>query len=476
MRENWRKLTWVFSLILAAVLVGHWFFWSSSNIFTKNDLDANLLQIEYIKLSGFKIGWNPYINLPVWNDPLLGILNPFWATPLLALPAQSGVKTAYFASLMMCGLGVYFLARSRKVDSSIAVVAAMTFLVSGFPAARIIAGQSEKVMSLAFLPWILYLLLNKRNFWLSAIFMTMPLFTGDVYTYLYSLAIALVLGKWREIMGSIILGLMRLGPIWQITPFLYKPIEPLLGTQNLLSISYHLFFPVKYLWNKLHLFGWIPQNFGWWEKSAYIGVLPFFGLWAKDARLRAIALILVLISMPGWVLNPIYWVIKISALGQMFHVPSRVFGYLSLVILILAAVKIKNKYLWIGNLVFCLCLTWFAYLNRSMPKVMPGMTEALNYVAGHKHHGEVLAFDQLNAPIYQTQAQAMGIEMLATNYGVMLKNTPAEKWLKFRLGEAGYTGTKPEYIIYPKSYIFDLLKTNYEVVFQSGEVQVFQKI
>lgn len=447
------------------ILVGHGFFWLDRDILVKNDLEANLLQIRYLRMTGWSSNFNPYIGLPVWEDPLLGVMNPVWAIPLLGLEsAQTGVKIAFFASLMLSGMGVYFLARSQKVGFQIALLLAMTFVISGYPTARIIAGHSEKVLSLAFMPWILLLLLGRKKDILAGFFIAVTLWSGDIYTYAYSVIIAGLLGRFGAVVWAGILGMVRIMPILLISGSLYKPVEPLAGRQNLFSIVYHLFLPIKYFWDRFGLMKWVPTNFAWWEKASYIGIVPAVSLFFIGKKNRMTLLIwgLVILSMTGLGLGII----------RLFHVPTRVFGYLSLVILVYAGGIVKNRYVWTINLVFCLSLSWFAYTNRALPKLSPQVNRAVEAV----EPGSTVAFDQLQNPVHVLAAQEKGIFMTATNYGFMLKGSDASKWLEFRVYGKNYTESLPDYIIYSNKEDIGYLDNYYDMKYQFDDIWVYHKI
>ena len=171
------------------------------NIIVNNDLNGNIVPLLHFKqsiLTNHQFPqWNQYINqgIPSVADPLYGIYNPIIGIPILLLPYQAAIKIMYFISIFLSCVSMFYLARLFKISTIVSSIIALTYASGSYLSSRIVAGHLEKVISFAFLPLFLFCLIKttqtKNVLWcgITAIILSLILFSGDIYNTLYSLTV-----------------------------------------------------------------------------------------------------------------------------------------------------------------------------------------------------------------------------------------------------------------------------------------------
>ncbi len=101
--------------------------------------------------------WNPYINLgyPFYADPQSALFYPI--TLLLCAVTKYSVSMLnieWLLHVIICGIGVFKLLRSRKVDTMVSLFSAIVFCLSGVFISN--AQHLTWIISISWLPWIIY--------------------------------------------------------------------------------------------------------------------------------------------------------------------------------------------------------------------------------------------------------------------------------------------------------------------------------
>lgn len=274
--------------------------------------------------------WNPYVHtgLPYVADPMLYIYNPIVTIPGLILGTLDGFKIALLLSFFLASLGMWRLGRILGFGKISSMWIGLMYAFAGQPAARFLQGEYLFVFGFAWIPWIignLYLLYYDRKAkWIvySALSIALLYHSGNLY---YPFYIALMIGMfcivfvvsrpgnslvqldkqfllWMVFVGLLSIGLIaiHLLPAIQFYPWVSKG-EDVQGSHTLFQIwldytSKDTFRPDAYQI--------LPARE---EFYAYIGVLPFWGLfllplafWKRDRR-QIFFWLLVMVFVYFWV-------------------------------------------------------------------------------------------------------------------------------------------------------------------------------
>lgn len=340
------------------------------NIFPNNDLAGNVVPLLYLKdtLGSFQFPlWNPYVHqgIPVIADPLYGIYNPLVTLPILFLPITYAVKAIYVLSVLLACVSMFFLLRFFKISTLFSIFISLTYASCSYISGRILAGHLEKVVSYGLIPLFFlcfFKTIREKNImWagLTALVVVLILFSGDLYGAMYACSCLLggyLVYLWKDkrvllyIIASFVLFIVfssiKLLPMLELQSYLLKTKEPFLGSQNPISILYYLFFPFNFIVSRIvpvKIF--LPQSYGWWESICFIGPFSIIGILyigrkltkSKDSLILLLAVIFVLfllLSMPAFPLNPIHILINNIEFLAFFHVPSRVFIFMTIPVLI----------------------------------------------------------------------------------------------------------------------------------------------
>jgi hypothetical protein len=468
------------------------------NIMKKNDLDESIFQFVFVKEALFEHGtfpqWNPYVNqgIPYSADPLSTLYNPVVSLPLLFFPLQTGVKIIYFICTYLSIAGMYLLLRGLRMDKSIAFLLACTYAASGYLASRISAAHFF-IIAYPYLPLFILSLIRVIDkgtlFWISicSFILALFVFSGDMHSLLYGgilLGVAMLyiarsyprrlLSLWGVLVLFLFFSAIKILPFLQLPQFLGKVQEPYLGSQNMISIFYYMFLPVKPLFTLLGLNGMITPEFAWWEKIAFIGPVPLVGLliipfiYKKLNRSHFLFLILclvalVLVAMPGWKLNPYYYIIQLVDILKSFHVPSRVFAFISVLVLLLAGITaqyvsgksarlrlIVTSALMV-NLIIVFVFFQIILIKRSPPvantNYIPLLNQLRDYDISVYYIAQRLPYSQI--PRYE--AIRLHFKMIQ-NQALKFRNSPAYTYVPFDFKETNtYSDAIPKYLLQEKN-------------------------
>lgn len=461
-----------------------------------SDLDGNITQILYIKNSLVQHHtfpqWNPYINqgIPVSADPLHAAFHPLVLPIFTLFSPESAVRILYALSLFMGGLGMYYLLHRLKIHPTIAYISAGIFITSGYISSHLVAGHFEKVLSFAFLPWFihsLYAVYKKPGTsyqTVTACLMSLMVFSGDLYNALYSVLLVLAAGVIRlrrsHILSSIriviyflLLSAIKLVPLFELQNHINKVREPFAGSQNFISILYYFFLPIKPLFISLGLSSYLTTGFAWWEKVAFVGPMTLVGIvlffsrrkifFQKQAQFFiGLMIILVLLSMPAFSVNPFNWAIHLIPQLQLFHVPSRVFGMLTVILLSISAIGFQRwyvlkekKYTYAATSVLIINLTmttaFFIFIMGPMNMPLNHSDTSNDLVKDIKRRDKSIFYISQylqEFPLQQHKTISLEQKILNSNYGLQLKDSPAAAFTQFDFAtDTAYADIQPRYIV-----------------------------
>lgn len=461
-----------------------------------SDLDGNITQILYIKESLLNHHtfpqWNPYINqgIPVSADPLHAAFHPLVLPAFMLFAPSTAVKLLFFISLLSGGLGMYFLLQRLKVSSAIDIFSACILVTSGYIASHMVAGHFEKVLSFGILPWFIWSIYGvfkkpRSSFEiLTSLLMALILFSGDLYNALYASIIVVTTGilgrsksciraSLRIIAYFLLLGAVKLIPLIELQDYIGKVREPFVGSQNIVSILYYFFVPFKPIFRIMGIGSFLETGFAWWEKVAFIGPLTLIGIVLFFARRNifskkqsqlyvAILAVLMLLSMPNASWNPYHWIITALPALQLFHVPSRVFGMLTIIFLTICALGYqrwyaqKNIYIRAAVIVLLLInmlttMIFFFYITifRQMDiRHSQTSTQLISDIKRRDKRIFYVAQYLQEEPLQQHRLISFEQKILNSNYGLQLKNSPAAAFTQFDFAtNAPYSDIQPAYIL-----------------------------
>jgi len=232
--------------------------------------------------------WNPYV---CGGSPALSNPQAYWMsiTGLFAflLDSTTGPKIAVAVYVGLGGLGAWLFARRLGVRDEAALLVAPVYMVSGFLATRLAAGQFLW-LTIAYVPWVFYSYVRARHslWWLvwGGLALAMIGIEGRSYLLVYVVMMLMAYGLVEDLsskgrawgMGRAVgLVVMAFGlGAWKFLPDLFFLVE----TQGSLTNSPAL--PVGLLPEMLLKPTALPDSWEeitslqWVEFGAYIGWLP----------------------------------------------------------------------------------------------------------------------------------------------------------------------------------------------------------
>jgi hypothetical protein len=320
--------------------------------------------------------------MPLLGHPLVQVFYAPFVIPVLLLGVDAGVRVAYYVSAMIAAYGMYALCRLLGTRPSIAVWAALIFVMSGTLAARLYAGHVERVLAIPLLPWIIAtLVLSSRAptarlrtvaAAAAGILHGNVLLAGEPYLAFMMLGAlpiaALAFSRDRRTIAvnvAVALGAMALivsPKLVAALPFLSSTsrsaISPYQGSQDFFWAGAHLIFPF-FASGPVSPFDAAPPVFSyrgtvpgggeysWWEYTQYVGsvvvvfavlalvalglkrLMPERGCWSASTIAVGHVAGLAGIAMLGamWLANaraysPVHWLYEIDQLS-LLRAPSR---------------------------------------------------------------------------------------------------------------------------------------------------------
>ncbi len=457
-----------------------------------SDLDGNITQIIYIKDSLIKHHifpqWNPYINqgIPVSADPLHSTFHPLVLPAFILFSPDAAVKLLYFISLFFGGVGLYVFLHRLKVFPVISILLSCTLVSCGYVASHLVAGHFEKVLSFGILPWFFlslyesYKKTRSNSELLTAISMSLILFSGDLYNALYAGILVFTVGTIKRTNMTIrilayflFLSSVKLLPLIELQNYIGKLKEPFAGSQNPISLLYYLFLPIKPLFGLLGVEKYLDTGFAWWEKIAFVGPLTLIGVTLFFARRTIFShmqsvfflttgTVLIFLSMPAASWNPYHWILNVVPSLQFFHVPSRVFGMLTVILLVICALGYQKWYAQrnaflrgtiIATLTMNLFFTFLFFLYivqfRNMEiKHSETSTQLISDIKRRDRRVFYIAQYLQEKPLLQHRLVSMEQKIFNSNYGLQLKDSPAAAFTRFDFSTTTvYSDVQPAYIL-----------------------------
>lgn len=493
-----------------------------SSILKTNDMSGNIVNLIYIKKSIAEFGvfpqWNPFLNqgIPLVADPLNSIYNPLILLSFLLFPLQISIKLTYIISIFLSGLFMYILLKYLKISPVISLLASITFMSSGYLAARIYAGHLEKILSYPLVPLLLLslLILYKKEGikWsgIVALILTLFVFSGAIYETLYAFIIlgsTIVLyiiifiinqdkkyiSRTFSLLTSCVLFLffaaVKVLPLTEISTYILHVSDPFRGSQTLTSLLYNLFFPYNEFYLLLGKNDFNPNTpYFWWESYAFIGFIPFLCLFLIPYILKKklsdelkifsfLFFVIVIFSMLGSPLNPFTWLFNSIPFLQQFRIPSRIFLFLVPVTLTLSAIVLNYLYMVKGRITKMVIiallsinlLSVFAAFSGKINKnnfiYSPPTTDLqdlLNHVkdidSSYYLVGQSQYFTE-QVPVYP--AISNNLIVYNYNYGYILKKS-------YSKNPDSFSAIRPKYFILPK-VSSQALSTAYKEVYRGDK-------
>lgn len=474
----------------ASFLILHQFI-AKGNIINTNDLNGNIVPLLHFKESMLEDKhfpqWNVFMNqgLPVIADPLYGIYNPLISIPILLLPYQVAIKITYFLSILLSCITMFYLLRFFKVTIPISLIISLTYASGTYVASRIVAGHLEKVVSFPLLPLFLYCLIKtiqeKSLLWsgFTAITISLILFAGDIYNALFSLYcvfFTMVFYLFKEKKSSVFLlyslllfiafSSIKIIPMIEMQNYISKIKEPFIGSLNPLSFIYNLFLPFDELFLKFFAYSEFSTGFGWWESMAFIGPISIAGLYfifksafkkhsISVSILVILSVLFLFISIPESKLNPLHYLVSYISLLQFFHVPSRILGLWSILILValgLYSQKIKKGFfisiLLVANLALVYIVSQEVLKKSDFGHGNFNYIPALEWISRNNPNQFYTVHHNSQGSIPQDKAYLNNLLMLQSHYGLFLKDSLAEKYnFKGDPSYDTYKDIKPGFIL-----------------------------
>lgn len=506
------------------------------------DLDSVVAPYAFVRESILALRfptWNPYYTTgqPYLGDPLASYLYPVILVPVIAFGVIPGLKLAIVCSFFLAGAGQWLLGRMAGLSRWLCLWSAALFMLSGNLAAKFSGGQLEKVLSYPWIPFSMALVLlalrRPRPCWiaLAALSTAMPVFSGDYYVFLYTVIAGIVIaitdaafrmsqsGKVRPALASVglyggilslALGLaaVRLLPSLELLPRMFRIVDPFTGSQHLYGVlADFLLFPRRLYAEPLlaQLFGYNGQL--WWEWYAFLGPLPFVGLfflhraWRQpDARRQVIifatlAVVSLLVIANGYVYSPFHWLWQALPALSGFRLPVRALVLTTSTLLLLAAFGfafwrsdgwrryVKAGVLGLGVATALVANGYVLYTAEPVPEY--GAREAIAWL---RQHDAGVFYVQIHErapgePRWRTFAQyefvSAHIKMLDSYHGWFLKDSPA-LWNVAPQGTTGPPGApgtlqiRARYLFTPEGQGQALARNGYRVIAAVGGFDILK--
>lgn len=471
----------IFAILLLAP------FLLDSNTIRQNDLNGNITPLLNFKKSLIEdkkfLQWNSYINqgIPQTADPLYGIYNPVITIPVILFSPNIAIKFIYVISAFIACVSMFQLLKLWKTPYIFSTLIALTYSSSSYLAARIDAGHLEKVVSFGFLPLFLLTIVqtirNTNLKWagITGIILSLILFTGDIYNALFGLySITLIslyyflkdrkvsLYLFIAILFFLCFSAIKIIPFIELQAYISKIKEPFAGSHNLISIFYYLFFPFNLLNKIIPTQFFLSNAFGWWENFSFIGPFSIIGILFitkvssrknETAIIPLLFVLFILISMPNFNLNPMHFLISNFSIFQFFHVPGRIFAFQSVVILLSFGLVLNNYFkkrilialLILGiNLLLTIKVFEATLVTQKFPTISESDIKAVKYIAKHNPNNYYSLHLLSQGDIPQDLAFKDKTLFLQSNYGLFIKNSPADK---YTFGKPPYKSIVPGFIV-----------------------------
>ncbi|HYK07928.1 MAG TPA: hypothetical protein VEW42_00340 [Candidatus Eisenbacteria bacterium] len=496
-------LFFLFSIIILSPIL------LTTHVVRANDLNGNDVPHLYFKNSllqhhAFPL-WNPYVvqGIPTVADPLYGVYNPLVAIPLLVFPYDTALKIMYLLVIFFACESMYILTKRYLNSSYLSLFIALTYASSSYLAAKLDTGQIEKTLSYPLLPFVIFSLqkvIDKKNlFWsgVAGLEIALFLFSGETYTAtytLYGLGVILIFFLFKDKRASVYLGIsvlffllfasVKIIPYLELTNYLEKSRDPFTGSMNIVGMLRYIFIPFDAPFAAVNLKQYISTAWGDLEKISFIGPFTLLGfVWVflkrkivlsrKYILLPILFLLFISISMPAWKWNPFHWLVSAVSFLQYYRVPSRIFAYLSVILLLffglfcrdfLSKRKILILVVLVLNLV--VAIIFFETILIKPQLVTDQKIDTLNYPLysdvfkwiqkDNANQSLVLVVNNIHLVPYDLAYQYNTL-LLNTNYGLLLKNSLVSSYTHVSYPPPStYHDILPGYVISPHNIVTSL--------------------
>ncbi|MCH8851168.1 MAG: hypothetical protein IID41_00785 [Planctomycetes bacterium] len=324
--------------------------------------------------------WNPYFGTgtPYLAEPHTVLLNPIATVPSLVLGPLDGSKVAAALSIVVAGLGMYYLAAAQGVSRPLRIWAALLLVMSGVLAGRLWAGHFNLLTGFAYVPLVFALAIDALRRpgivfpILAGLANALLLFSGQLHYTVYAapglllIAISMFIwagwrgGRWSAVDASPVLwrGLAIVGWTFgfaaiQLFPYIADrslidaPIYDFTGAQTIFHSAENLF-TSDILRLSTHEDG--RARWGWWEYYYYVGPLALLGvgmalavpaLLQRERRAPLVLTVTLFWLYLSWSAAPhtsFQWVY--SAFPPLHHlrVPSRTLAFATPFLILLSAI------------------------------------------------------------------------------------------------------------------------------------------
>jgi len=156
---NRTDLFYILVLVVLSVILFRRPLFAGGTLDSSEDIAQSLPYVVFYArsvLNGEVPLWNPY---SLCGTPFLANIQSAVFYPgnllYLILPAGYGFAVDLWLHILWLGVGVYVLARLIGCARSGALIAAASFMLSGFPVARVFASHKNLLNTLAWVPWVL---------------------------------------------------------------------------------------------------------------------------------------------------------------------------------------------------------------------------------------------------------------------------------------------------------------------------------
>ena len=147
--------------------------------------------------------WNKYVcgGVPLFANPQSRLFSPFFIFTLL-FGEFVGLKLEIIIHLLIGLLGMYFLARYKKISLEGSILASVVYMFSTVFPLQVLSGTTEW-MSMAILPFIILFLLksfsDKKNIIIASILLALVFFDGGLYTFPLIILFLMIYGIFESV-------------------------------------------------------------------------------------------------------------------------------------------------------------------------------------------------------------------------------------------------------------------------------------
>ncbi len=372
--------------------------------------------------------WNPYNSggIPLFGNPQVGVIS--LQTPFIFLfGVVAGLKYAAVLYYVLGSTGMYFLTRRLASPTARAVLLSLVWTFSSFMAFHFYIGHYI-FLSYLLVPWLFYWLIRcNDSIWFAPVFgLSLGLF---INTALHNTAIqALVFltaatpfvwwagGRQLKTLGAYLLALMVALPLALPRVLLSHQFVSQYSRENEAIVQLPI--PWQAAWRALTAANQtvsdtsLIQNVGWWEVSAFIGLLTIItavaGMVISAFNRRYLPLVFCLLALLAFVIalgNNLYQILTQLPVFDLMRVPGRWLAWVIFPIILAIGATRVNQWRQIEVII---CLALAITVGQEVAFIRPQFKNIFN-----------------------------------TTLPAVTKNKPFEQYEYYPAVEGGYTGMYP---------------------------------